>query len=288
MKTLKNNKKTFRKTRSKKQSGRGAACSKSGQCTANRTNIDDDDRNIDVEDPNDINDYRELAIEEEMPISVEEYLREGANPHISVIADHEYIRGTQRVPAIIYAARHIKSPTIMELLLQNGVSIEKKYDTSTPLIEAAEWGNLSAVEFLLNEGANINATTGSGVTAIGYAVLNEDIPMVNLMLDKRRGEIKLNYTEFDLKERSVIQDIEENGGNLEIAKILIKYVIEQQALKDIERRKPRVLLGEVMDKGYKRRMPSDLTYKILLDHFSGKKQKGGKKKRKTSKNRRKK
>lgn len=280
MKTLKNNKKTFRKTRSKKQSGRGADCSKSGQCTANR--------NIDDEDPNDINDYLGLAIEEEMPISVEEYLGKGANPNITIIDDHEYIRGTQIVPAIIYAARHIKSPTIMELLLQKGVSIEKKYDTSTPLIEATEWGNLSTVEFLLNNGANINATTGSGATPIVYAVLNEDKDMVNLMLDKRRGEIKLNYTEFDLEERTVIQDIEEIGGNPELAKILIKYVIEQQALKDIERRKPRVLLGEVMDKGYKRRMPSDLTYKILLDHFSGKKQKGGKKKRKTRKNHRKK
>ena len=281
MKTLKNNKKTFRKTRSKKQSGRGAGCSIPDNCIENQ----------DIEnqrDPNDINDYLELAIEEEMPTQVEEYLREGANPHISVIDDHEYIRGSQRVPAIIYAARHINSPTIMELLLQNGVSIEKKYDTSTPLIEAAEWGNLSAVEFLLDNGANINATTGSGVNAIGYAVLNEDIPMVNLMLDKRRGEIKLNYTEFDLEERTVIQDIEENGRNPELAKILIKYVIEQQALKDIERRKPRVLLGKVMDKGYKRPMPSDITYKILLDHFSGKKQKGGKKKRKTSKNRSKK
>jgi len=280
MKTLKNNKKTFRKTRSKKQSGRGAGCSIPDNCIENQ--------DIDDEDPNDINDYLGLAIEEEMPISVEEYLGKGANPNITIIDDHEYIRGTQIVPAIIYAARHIKSPTIMELLLQNGVSIEKKYDTSTPLIEAAEWGNLSTVEFLLNNGANINATTGSGATPIVYAVLNEDKDMVNLMLDKRRGEIKLNYTEFDLKERSVIQDIEENGGNLEIAKILTKYIIEQQALKDIERRKPRVLLGELMDKGYKRRMPSDLTYKILLDHFSGKKQKGGKKKRKTRKNRRKK
>ena len=288
MKTLKNNKKTFRKTRSKKQRGRGADCSIPGNCIANN-NIE----NQDIEnqgDNNHINDYLGLAIIEEMPIQAEEYLGEGANPNISIIDHHEYIRG-ESVPAIIYAARHINSPTIMELLLQNGVSIEKKYDTSTPLIEAAEWGNLSAVEFLLDNGANINATTDSGVNAIGYAVLNEDIPMVNLMLDKRRGEIKLNYTEFDLEERNVIQDIEEieeNGGNPELAKILIKYVIEQQALKDIERRKPRVLLGKVMDKGYKRRMPSDITYKILLDHFSGKKQKGGKKKRKTRKNRRKK
>ena len=282
MKTLKNTKKPFRKTRSKKQRGRGAACSIPGNCITNNNNIENQG------DPNHINDYLELAIIEEMPIQVEEYLGEGANPNISIIDDHEYIRGSQRVPAIIYAARHITSSTIMELLLQNGVSIETNYNTSTPLIEAAEWGNISAVEFLLNNGANINATTDSGVNAIGYAVLNEDIPMVNLMLDKRRGEIKLNYTEFDLEERTVIQDIEENGGNPELAKILIKYVIEQQTLKDIERRKPRVLLGELMDKGYKRQMPSDITYKILLDHFSGKKQKGGKKKKKTRKNRRKK
>ena len=84
-------------------------------------------------------------------------------------------------------------------------------------------GNLSAVEFLLNKGANINATTGSGVTAIGFAILNEDIPMINLMLKERKGIIDFNYTIFDTNNENVIDDADENAENPEVAKILKNY-----------------------------------------------------------------
>ena len=259
MTTRKNTKKHLRKTRrSKRQRGSGTACS-----TVNIVEEDQQEQ---------LNAGLEVAIVEEDANLVEVFLTQGANPHIIIIYSHEYLSGLQRVPAIIYAARHIKSPAIMKHLINKGASIEQRYNSSTPLIEAAEWGNLSAVRFLLNKGANINATTSSGITAIGYAVLNEDIPMIKLMLDKRKGEIKLNYTTFDDEELTVIEDAEENAENPKIARILKNYVIEQQLPVHSERQKKRLQVGFVMDKN---KMPKDLTHKIITEHF------GGKSKRKT-------
>ena len=266
MPTRKNTKKYLRKTRrSKRQKGSGPACSKPRGCNADQNNIGE-------EDPNTKDDYLRQAILEEMPVKVKIYLEEGANPNITILGDHEYLPASELVPAIIYAARYIISPAIIKLLVKNGVSIEQKYNTATPLIEAAEWGNLSAVRFLLNEGANINATTGSGVTAIGYAVLNEDIPMIKLMLDKRKGEIKLNYTAFGEHPENVIDDADEYATNPEVAKILKNYMIEQHLPVHSERQKKRLQVGFVMDK---KKMPTDLTHKIIREHF------GGKSKRKT-------
>jgi hypothetical protein len=265
MPTRKNTKKYLRKTRrSKRQKGSGPACSKLRGCNADQNNIEE-------EDPNTKDDYLRQAILEEDPRWVKMYLEEGANPNITILGDHEYLPASELVPAIIYAARYIKSPAIMKLLVKNGVSIEQKYNTATPLIEAAEWGNLSAVRFLLNEGANINATIGSGVTALGYAVLNEDIPMIKLMLDKRKGEIKLNYTAFGDPE-NVIDEAVEYATNPEVARILKNYVIGRHLPVHSERQKKRLQLGFVMDK---KKMPTDLTHKIMTEHF------GGKSKRKT-------
>ena len=142
-------------------------------------------------------------------------------------------------------------------------------------------GNLSAVKFLLNKGANINATTGSGVTAIGFAILNEDIPMIKLMLKERNGIIDFNYTIFDTNNENVIDDADENAENPDVAKILKKYAIEQQLPIHSERQEERLQVGRVMDK---KRMPGDLTHKIITEHFGGKR-KSKKSKRKTRKTR---
>ena len=217
----------------------------------------------------------EGAVEEELPEYVEEYLVKGANPNVMITDEHEYLQEHELVPAIIYAARHIKPSTILKHLVNHGASVELNINGTTPLIEAAEWGNLSAVKFLLNKGANINATTGSGVTAIGFAILNEDIPMIKLMLKERNGIIDFNYTIFDTNNENVIDDADENAENPEVAKILKKYAIEQKLPIHSYRQKKRLGLGRVMDK---KRMPADLTHKIMTEHF------GGKKKRKTRRN----
>jgi len=216
-KTRKNKKKLGRKTRSKKQKGSGANCSRPGQCTT--------DQNMEEEDPNSIDEYLQLAIEEEDVLRVKEYLEEGADPNVMITDSHQYIQGTETVPAIIYAARHIEPSTILKHLIEHGASVERDeiYTGSTPLIEAGEWGNLPAVKLLLEEGADINATKETGMTAIGYAVLNESIPMIKLMLKEGKGEIDFNYTAFGTDNKNVIDDADENAENPEVAKILKNY-----------------------------------------------------------------
>jgi hypothetical protein len=249
MGTRKNNKKTkksnkiFRKTRKqKKKRGGGLGCSRPGNCTAA------DRDNVEEEDPNTIDDYLGLAIVEERQHWVKTYLVKGANPNITILDEHTLTTqgNAEQVPAIIYVARHIEPSTIMKFLVEKGANIEATYNTSTPLIEAAEWGNLSAVGYLLDIGANINETAENGVTAIGYAVLNEDIPMIRLMLDKRKGEIDFNYTAFGTDAYNVIDDAEENAENPEIAKILKKYVMEPRLPIHSRKQRDRVNLGRVL------------------------------------------
>ena len=60
----------FRKSRSKKQKGSGANCSRPGQCTTDQNIIDEDD-------PNTVHEYLEGAVEEETPEYVKEYLDKG-------------------------------------------------------------------------------------------------------------------------------------------------------------------------------------------------------------------
>uniref|UniRef100_A0A6C0J433 Uncharacterized protein n=1 Tax=viral metagenome TaxID=1070528 RepID=A0A6C0J433_9ZZZZ len=259
-KTRKSNRKNI-KTRSKKQRGSGAACSRQ-------------ETQETQEDPNSIHDYLQGAVEEEIPKLVKEYLVKGANPNILILDDDEL------VPAIIYAARHIKhSAIIMKYLLQYGASVEPGPDTdTTPLIEAAEYGNYNAVyyllskkldEYLLNTGkgvVDINATNGRGITAIVYAAMNEDIRMINLMLNRRKGEIDFNYTLEGLDEgpQNVIDD---DDTSTDVARILKKYAIEQQLPCHKIKQEERLQLSHVMKK---KRMPPDLTYKIMRDHFGGK------------------
>ena len=264
--------KSLKKTRSKRKiNKKNRKMRKNGGGTSFSILKNPDSRlgqnNIEEEDPNSIHEYLQVAIEEGDSPSVIEYLQKGANPNVMITDEHEYLQQPEEVPAIIYAARHIKpSTTIMKYLVKKGASVEQDEGTgSTPLIEAAEWGNLSAVKYLLSIGVDINATTGSGLSAISYAVLNEDIPMIKLMLDKRKGEIDFNYTilGLDRAHENVIDDTEES----EVAKILKKYAIEQNLPKHLERQQNRLQVGRVMDK---KRMPGDLTHKIITEHFGGK------------------
>jgi hypothetical protein len=242
MGTRKNNKKTKRKTRSKKQKGSGANCSMPGQCTTDQINIEE-------EDPNSINEYLVMAIEDETPEYVGEYLDKGANPNILILDEHLHLPEDVRVrlepelvPASIYAARHIQPSTILEYLVNKGAFLEP-YLGTTLLIEAAEYGNLHAVRYLLSKkDVDINATTGSGVPAIAYAVLNEDIPMIRLMLDKRKGEIDFNYKIQYIDNEDVITYSPENVINdaanradPNVASILKEYAnkIKHKNMRDV-------------------------------------------------------
>jgi ankyrin repeat protein len=233
----------FRKSRSKKQKGSGANCSRPGQCTTDQINIED-------EDPNEIHEYLVMAIEDETPEYVKEYLDKGANPNILILDEHLHLPEDVRVrlepelvPASIYAARHIQPSTILEYLVMNKGAFLEPYLGTTLLIEAAEYGNLHAVRYLLSKkDVDINATTGSGVPAIAYAVLNEDIPMIRLMLDKRKGEIDFNYKIQYIDNEDVITYSPENVINdaanredPEVAIILKEYAnkIKHKNMRDV-------------------------------------------------------
>nr|XP_018668743.1 ankyrin repeat domain-containing protein 17 isoform X3 [Ciona intestinalis] len=54
-----------------------------------------------------------------------------------------------------------------DLLVRAGANIET--GCSTPLMEAAQEGQLDLVKFLIREGANVHSTTSSGDTALSYA-----------------------------------------------------------------------------------------------------------------------
>jgi len=245
------------------KNGGGVGCSRPGACNGDRANVEE-------EDPNTIDEYLEGAIEEEMPRYVKEHLDKGANPNILILDEHLHLPEDVRpepelVPASIYAARHIQPSTILKYLLEKSAVLEPDLGT-TLLIEAAEYGNLSAASYLLSKGADINATTGSGVTAIGYAVMNEDLPMIKLMLDKRKGEIDFNYTVFGRDNENVIDEAQENSANPEIAKILKKYVIEQNIQPKQVRQQDRVNLGRVVqgvrgtsNRGPGGKLPLDIT-----------------------------
>lgn len=197
--------KKFNKTRSKKQKGSGIAPSKP--------------RPIEPKDPNDpntINDYLRLALEEGSSESVGKYLNKDADPNMTINDPDE----DKDVPAIIYAARHNKSSGIIEKLLKAGANVEQEpYYISTPLIEAAQSGNFQAVRVLLDNNANINAKNRLGTPPISYAILNEDINMIKLILQKRKGKINVKDIELELNEYP--------PDNQEIITILNQYIANQ-------------------------------------------------------------
>ena len=200
--------KKFRKTRSRKQRGSGIRHSRSRPIEPKVQNV----QNV-QKDPNDLNDYLGLALEEGRTDYVEKYLNEGADPNMT-INDPD---NNEDVPAIIYAARHNKSSGIIENLLKKGANVEQLNGASTPLIEAAEYGNFQAVRVLLDNNANINAKTDMDVPPIANAVMNKDINMIKLMLQKRKGEIDLNDIKNELNEPSTP----------EIKTILKQYIANQ-------------------------------------------------------------
>lgn len=204
--------KKFNKTRSKKQRGSGPGLSRH---IAPEDTIGPNDP-IGPNDQNTFNNYLGLALEEGRTDNVEKYLKKGADPNMTI---NDTIQN-EDVPAIIYAARHNNSSGIIENLLKAGANVEQEpYYISTPLIEAAQSGNFQAVRVLLDNKANINAKTRLGTPPISYAILNEDINMIKLMLQKRKGKINVKDIELELNEYP--------PSNPEIITILKQYIANQ-------------------------------------------------------------
>ena len=231
-------KRKTRKTRSKRQRGSGASCSRPTE------NID-----IDMTDEQlALNDALGTAIVRKDPSRVKQLLDEGAHATITIDDDHGTQHGlpVETIPAIMYVARHMNDSNtiILNHLLSanNNLNVEGGCAVSrmgtTLLSEAAEWMNIDMMRELLNLGADINDASHRP-TALSYAVLNEDLNMINFILSDREGQINLGYTHDDAR-HNVIDEALELYENIEsetereiiheIVETLKRYAVKQSIM----------------------------------------------------------
>lgn len=67
-----------------------------------------------------------------------------------------------------------------DFLLKAGAHLE--LGASTPLMEAAQEGHLELLRYLISQGANVNAKTATGDTALTYACENGHSDVAELLL----------------------------------------------------------------------------------------------------------
>jgi len=87
-------------------------------------------------------------------------------------------------------------PVMLKYLLEQGADVNAT-NGHTPLHIAVEYENLDMVQLLLNKNANINATNKDGDTPLHIAVENENLDMIPLLLEKGanvNAENKDGYT----------------------------------------------------------------------------------------------
>ena len=231
-----------RKTRSKRQRGSGASCSRPTE------NID-----IDITDEQLVlNHALGTAIVAKDPSRVKQLLDEGAHATITIDDDSgaRYGMPVETIPAIMYVARHMNGSNtiILNHLLSanNNLNVEGGCAVSnmgtTLLSETAEWGNIDMMRELLNLEADINDASHRP-PALSYAVLNEDLSMINFILSEREGQINLGYTHDDVR-RNVIDEALELYENIdeniesetererihEIVETLKRYAVKQSIM----------------------------------------------------------
>jgi ankyrin repeat protein len=111
---------------------------------------------------------------------VEQLLVAGANPNAT--GNRGRARGTT---ALQYAVTLKGDKSIAESLLRAGAQVDGQGESgTTPLIDAAFWGNTEIVELLLAKGANVKAVDSSGGTALRAAVGHGHRRTVEVLLAK--------------------------------------------------------------------------------------------------------
>ena len=134
---------------------------------------------------------------------------------------------------ILYRAVHNsrESTEIVKLLIDRGANVNIKLDQGghTPLMTAAENTNvdssLDTVKLLLASGADINARSNTGMSALSYAVANSNqkssLETVKLLLDSGADiEIRNNIGSTPLIVATVNSDTK---SSLDTIKLLIDY-----------------------------------------------------------------
>jgi ankyrin repeat protein len=84
--------------------------------------------------------------------------------------------------ALFLAARH-DSPSVTRTLLEAGAHVDAGLASETPLMTAAEKGRIATVDLLLAHGANVNARSRSGWTALHHAAWSNHQAIARKLLD---------------------------------------------------------------------------------------------------------
>jgi ankyrin repeat protein len=105
---------------------------------------------------------------------------------------------------------------LVKLLLACGASLESDMDDaeSTPIQDAAAFGHLEIVKYLIEKGAKINATNFYNVTALLAAVNNNRVEVTNYLL-----EHGANFTICNSEGKTALMYAKEKGYT-EIIKLL--------------------------------------------------------------------
>ena len=109
---------------------------------------------------------------------------------------------------------------------------------NTALMLASRHAHPEMVKYLLQNGADVNAKSTNGSTALSWA---------SALRAKYHDQRKVPY--------------------IEIEKLLKQYIVKETLPKHFERQQNRLNVGRVMDS---KKMPGDLTHKIITEHFGGK------------------
>ena len=139
------------------------------------------------------------------------------------------VQGLLKINTPLHVAAKLGNLTIVEDLLQNRADVNaRKYNCGeTPLHTAVSYDQIDVVEKLLRYGANVDFKTWcSKRTPLHLAIQRKNLRMVQKLL-----EHGANVDSFD-KDDSTPLHICVSEGNVEIAKVLLKYGAKDDLLDD--------------------------------------------------------
>lgn len=111
-------------------------------------------------------------------------LASGANVHAQETKSSETGYTPLHYAAAGYSGGAGKQEEVAKLLIESGANVNARADSgTTPLILAADWGNVAMVQLLLKHGADVNAKSKKA-TPLTRAVLRGRLSVVKLLLER--------------------------------------------------------------------------------------------------------
>ena len=162
-------------------------------------------------------------------------------------------------------------PEMVNYLLQNGADVHAKDNNGWTALMRSNESEIVAI--LLAAGADVNAKNNNGETALIMSSMYGANPEVVRILLENGADVNAKTNDGKtaflwasvLSDRS--KDPHEKATYIEIEKLLTPYIVKETLPKHLERQQNRLNVGRVMDS---KKMPGDLTHKIITEHFGGK------------------